>query len=299
MENDLKLKSIYQLTKELESIMMNRLSEPELPILTLPELNRKIHGFHKRKLTVIGARTSHAKTSFSLQLAYDVAKQGKEVLFLSLEMDKVDMLERLFCNVKKIDNYELLCGNFAKDYKKEWIEFNEEIKIIPLIFSDCIGKNWKEIDELIRKLTIKPQMIVLDYIQAIKGDGFTAKDKIDDYILNFRKMAIEHNFAGVLCSQVNRSNESESNKFPQLHQLKGTGVLEEHADIVILLYYKFKSTEKEEDKNEFWFSVAKNRNGRTGSLKIKFIPEFYLFEEFNTNKINATIPEETSITWEE
>ncbi len=297
MDNDLRLRSIYKLTEELESIMMSRSSAPDLPILTLPELNRKIHGFHKRKLTVIGARTSHAKTSFSLQLAYDVAKQGKQVLFLSLEMDKTDMLERLFCNVKKIDNYELLTGSFARDYKNEWLEFTKEIKDIPLIFSDCIGKNWKEIDELIRKITIKPEMIVLDYIQAIKGDGFTAKDKIDDYILNFRKMAIEHNFAGILCSQVNRSNESESNKFPQLHQLKGTGVLEEHADIVILLYYKFKATEKDEDKNEFWFSVAKNRNGRTGSFKIKFTPEHYLFEEFAIKKEDIKSTEIQIINW--
>ena len=284
MDASLKLKSLYQLTNELEKVMLNRSAKPDLPITTLPELNKKIHGFHKRKLTVIGARTSHAKTSFSLQLAYDVAKQGKEVLFLSLEMDKVDMLERLFCNRKKVDNYALLTGSFGHDYKREWLEFIEEIRTVPLIFSDCIGKNWKEIDDLIKNLTIKPQMIILDYIQAIKGEGFNAKEKVDDYILNFRKMAIQHNFAGVLCSQVNRSNESESNKFPQLHQLKGTGVLEEHADIVILLYYKFKSTEKEEDKNEFWFSVAKNRNGRTGSLKIKFIPEFYLFEELEEVK---------------
>src|SRR3990167_11193215 len=95
--------------------------------------NKKIHRLQKRKLTVIGARTSHAKTSFALQMAYDVASQGKEVLFLSLEMDKVDMLERLFCNIKRVDNYQLLTGNFECDYQKEWEEFTILIKTIPLV----------------------------------------------------------------------------------------------------------------------------------------------------------------------
>lgn len=268
----------------------------------MPQLSKKIHGLHKKKMTVIGARTSHAKTSFALQMAYDVARQNKEVLFLSLEMDKVDMLERLFCNVKQVDNYELLRGQFSKDYKKEWIEFVSEIKSIPLVFSDCLGKTWQEINEILENLTIKPQMIILDYIQATKGDGKNQKDKIDDYLLNFRKLAIKHNFAGIICSQVNRSNEHESNKFPQLHQLKGTGVLEEHADIVILLYYEFKATEKEEDKNKFWFSVAKNRNGRTGSVQIKFIPEYYRFEDNNAKEIKnepgiEPEPVETVLNW--
>lgn len=290
MESNPNLKSIYNITKELQEIMLNRSSTPELPVLSMPELSKKIHGIHKRKMTIIGARTSHAKTSFALQIAFDIAKQNKVVLFLSLEMDKADMLERLFCNSKRIDNYDLLRGRFS-DYKTEWYEFIEEVKSVPLIFSDCMGKNWQDINNIISNTRVKPDMVILDYVQAVMGDGRTQKDKIDDYVLNFRKMAIEHNYAGILCSQVNRSNENDKNKFPQLHQLKGSGVLEEHADIIVLLYYEYKHTEDESQKNKFCFSVAKNRNGRTGSVNIKFTPEYYLFEDISDGIENVVFEE--------
>lgn len=285
------LNKISEILAELKDILVARKNEPELKITSLPRLNKKIWGIHKKRLTVIGARTSHGKTSFVLQIAYDIAKQGKEVLFLSLEMTKLEMMERLFCNRCRVDNYQLLTGHFD-NYQSQFINFTKEIENVPLVFSDCIGKNWQEIDQLLSELKTKPQVIILDYLQAIKGLGEIQKEKFDDYINNFRNLAIKHNFAAILCSQINRTNPADKNPVPQLHQLKGTGVLEEAADIAILLYYVFKTTSKEEDKYKYKIFVDKNRNGRTGFFDIKYYPEHYLFddtEETDNELIEQTV----------
>lgn len=268
----LKIKNIRDGWEECKKVIVGRSKEPELPLLSLPILNKKIWGLRKGRLTVIGARTSHGKSAFVSQIACDLSSQKKSVLFLSLEMCQEEMQERILCYCQKIDNYHLLTGHYDT-YEEKIQQHPLEIEKWNLSFSDCLGKTWKEIDDFLSNLKRKPEVIILDYIQAIKSSGNNDKETLDEYIRHFRELSIRHNFAGILCSQVNRSNQDSENKDPRLHQLKGTGVLEEHADVVILLYWKDKL------QKDYQLEVAKNRNGRTGYVKLNYTPEFYLFTE--------------------
>ena|SRR3990167_7244634 len=50
------------------------------------------------------------------------------------------------------------------------------------------------------------------------------------------------------------------------------------ADIIILLHWPYHYA-KNGDKNKFTLNVAKNRNGRTGWIDIRYKPENYWFYE--------------------
>jgi replicative DNA helicase len=265
------------LISETEEMLRKRGSEPDLSLKTLPVLNKKIWGLKKQKLTLVGARTSHGKSAMALQMAYDIASQGKAVAYLSLEMYYTDLMERLFCLHQRVDNFELLTGKFDS-YAKNWSEFKDSLKNTPLAISDCIGKTWKEVDDLVDGFGSKPELVILDYIQNISGGSVEMKSVIDEYIRHLREMAIHNDFAIVVCSQVNRTSQESSSKEPQLHQLKGSGFLEEHSDIILLLHWPYKYDEKK-PKEDYTMFVAKNRNGRTGYVNLKYTPEFYLFED--------------------
>lgn len=267
---------------ELEENLKLRNKVPALSLQSLPVFNKKIWGIHKKKLTLIGARTSQGKSAFALQIAYDLASQGHPVLFLSLEMVVEDLLERLFCNVKEIDNYDLLTGNFEK-YLNEFIDFCEHCKKINLSITDFLGRSWRDVDNFISTLSIKPEVIIVDYVQTIAGLSYNPKEVMDDYIRNFRLMAIRNNFAGIVCSQINRTFADTEEKEPQLHQLKGTGFLEEHSDIILLLHWAFKYDENK-NREEIKLIVAKNRSGRTGYHTLKFIPQFGKFKDIQTKE---------------
>lgn len=247
---------------------------------TLPNLNKKIWGLHPKKLTIIGARTSHGKSALALQMAWDVAKQNISTLFLSLEMYEEDVIERLFCMTKKINNIELLTGNFF-DYQKEWFEFQNENACLPLVITDMVGKTWEDIDRVMNSLIEKPKLVIIDHLQEAK-DAFM-KDKkeiIDEYLKKLRELAIRNNFALIVCSQINRTSQQNDEKQPQLHYLKGSGYIEEGADIILLLHWPYHQSKKiKSDKNKFIINVAKNRNGRTGWIELKYTPEYYLFED--------------------
>lgn len=247
---------------------------PELPIRNIHKLNTKLWGLHKRKMMIIGARTSNGKSALAINLAYDLSEQGKKVVFLSLEMPITAIMERIFCMAMTIDNIGLLKGDYNKDdlVKNKMAEFEQHIKNFRLSLSDCIGRDWDFVESIFAQFT-DIDAVFIDHIQEIRG-GFSQKEAIDTYISKIRESAVRHNFALVVCSQVNRLAPSDKdNREPQLHHLKATGFLEEAADQVILMHWPY-HYDNEQPKNDLVLNVAKNRDGFTGYMKVKYYPEY-------------------------
>jgi len=261
--------------KSTENILLARTEKPALPITSMTDINKKIWGLPKGKMTVIGARTSQGKTSFVLQLALDILMSGKSVHYFSFEMTKEQIIERMFCNIYKVDNYSLLSGKFT-DYYSLWDDFKDYLSNLRVVMSNDFGQSWKDIERFLDSLTVKPDVIIVDYIQAVARASVEGKGFIDEYIRQFREICINHNIAGVIVSQLNRQTVADGKTVPNLHNLKGSGFIEELCDLCLLLEW----TGKKEQKNDFVVNVAKNRNGRTGIIKVKYEPEFYKFSDF-------------------
>jgi len=281
IEKILNVKALRHHLPGLMEELRERGDQPKLPISSLPTLNKKIWGL-KEGLTVLGARTSQGKSSFAAQIAYDLANQGVPVLFLSLEMTVQNILERLACNVMKIDNYDLLRGRYSREpeIQDKLSLFSEIIERIPLTVTDGIGSDFSDIIDMIRlrEESGNPfKVIFVDYIQAISNKSRESRELINEYIRKFRELCLENKIAGVLCSQINRTASKDSSNHPFMHQLKETGSLEELADTVILLHWESFYTHTESSK--YKVIISKQRNGRTGEFEINFYPEFYRFEE--------------------
>lgn len=262
-----------------ETELLTRSDEPKISIKSLPELNKRLWGL-RPGLTVVGARTSQGKSAFSLQIAHDVADQSHHVLFLSLEMNVESLIERLFCNVMKVNNYDTLTGKIKYDeaIKHKWETFKGILGRTKLLITNGIGKSFQEVNFMIEALDPKPKMVVVDYIQAVRQTE-NERIELNEYIRHFRALCVKYQIAGVLCSQINRGALQEKNYEPHMGLLKSTGVLEEHADTCILLHWQHFYTYKEQKQNEFKIIIAKQRNGRTGEYMVNFFPEFYRFEE--------------------
>jgi replicative DNA helicase len=81
----------------------------------------------------------------------------------------------------------------------------------------------------------------------------------------------------IILAQLNRSVESRDDREPQLTDLRECGRLEEAANIVLMLYWRYQHTQKPEDKHKLKIKCVKNRDGQTGSAIIEFVPEIYSF----------------------
>lgn len=279
---------------------LSRGNSPELPISRLPSINKKLWGIHKCKMTIIAGRTSQAKSVVAANLAWDLALQGKKIFFISLEMSVPQILERMFCLEHKIDNYDLLTGRFkySPDMQAEFEKFEKTVAKMPMIMSDMIGRNWQEVDDIIFALGNKPDVVFIDHLQEISSRGINKMDAIEEYLRRMRELAIRNKFALVLCSQINRMGQMDKDRRPQLHQLKGAGAIEEMADVVLLLHWQYHYNASA-DRNLLEINIAKNRCGLTGTVDIKFIPEYSRLEEFEGPKINMIEKDDSQPEWNE
>ena len=108
----------------------------------------------------------------------------------------------------------------------------------------------------------------------------TQKSCIDEHISKMRESSIRHDFALIVCSQVNRIAQTDKeDREPQLHHLKATGFLEEAADQVLLLHWPWHYDDSK-NKNELIVNVAKNRDGMTGRLRMHYIPEYCMIRDY-------------------
>jgi replicative DNA helicase len=275
------VKQISKWLPQVEEELKMRGDVPSIPLSTLPRLNRLIWGLKPKTLVVVASRTSQFKTSWCSQIAFDFADQNIPTLFLSLEDDVEFIIERMFCNVCKVNNFDLMCGrlNRVKEIQDKWDTFKTLVSTMPLTITCGIGKDFPEVNETIEQITPKPKVVILDYIQNIARLPNQSREMLNEYIRYFRQLMVENNMCGIAVSQINRKATDEKNNEPHLHQLKETGVLEEAADMVLLLHHNYFYTYDPAQKNEFKIIVAKNKRGKCGEHIVNVYPEFYRFEE--------------------
>ncbi len=273
---------------------------PLLPINSLPKFNQKIFGLNKGRVIIVAGRTAMGKTALMTQFAWDLGKNKNKTIYLSLEMPNKELYSRCFCRENRINNYEIERGNFV-NYQNKYIKFVDSQKGMTLKFSEVLGKNWKEIDDIIKSMEMnKPECIVIDHINHIKTSGINDKATIDDYLTNIQMMAQKHNITFIIGAQINRISQNEKNPRPELHHLKGTGRLEEISDMVLLLFWPY-YYDKRKNIEEYELIVAKNRYGATGVHDCNFYPQYSLFtdkeEQAKKHKEFHEIQEE--VNWNE
>jgi replicative DNA helicase len=277
MTEAIELKPLVEIYDSLYEKLKRTEGGPEISLRSLPTLNKKIMGLSKGRMYIIGGRTSQGKTTLALQIAMDLARQGKRVYFLSFEMDQEEIMLRMLSNMCEIDANDIRF-NISKhvsmtDKLRQFLADGD----FPMLLTYNIGLTVKELNHLIADLPT-PDLVIVDYIQAIRKIDFDKLTSINNYIMDFRRLCVEHNFCGILVSQINRDAMDLKEKKPALWQLKGSGTLEEHADVVMLVHWEHFYTSTT-DKNKFIVLISKNRQGMVGSVDLNYFPEFYKFKD--------------------
>jgi replicative DNA helicase len=116
-------------------------------------------------------------------------------------------------------------------------------------------------------------LVVLDYIQKL-GDRAAGNraQAIGKYSGACKDIAKTFNTPFVVLAQINRGVEGQNNKRPSMADIKDSGDIEQDMDLGLLLYRDEYYNSDTEDKGIMEIIVGKNRNGETGTCKVKFNP---------------------------
>jgi len=125
------------------------------------------------------------------------------------------------------------------------------------------------------------QMIVLDYMQLMRGSTMSAESRqqeISEISRSLKALARELSVPVVAISQLSRAVESRTDHRPQLSDLRESGAIEQDADVVVLILREEYYNPTPDNQGMAEVIIAKQRNGPVGTLKLAFIKEYTRFE---------------------
>lgn len=113
--------------------------------------------------------------------------------------------------------------------------------------------------------------IIIDHIGLIEEVGKNIGNRnatISEITRQAKIMAKELDICVILLSQLNRGVEARQDKHPMLSDLRESGSVEQDADLIMFLYRDSYYDPESEDRNILEVIVGKQRNGRTGTIKL-------------------------------
>lgn len=274
--------------------MMQELAENKGKIRGIPtgykEYDEITGGLQKGTLIILAARPGVGKTSLAMNIAVNAAmNDNRRVAIFSLEMGREELMQRALASVAKVNLKNILEGNLSQDeWKRVWtaekklaeskLYVNKTSEISPLeVRSKC--QKLKMNDGL--------DLIVIDYLQLMNANKNTDKNekyegevqKIQAMTRTLKLTARELGVPIIVLSQLSRTSERREAKNdghkPILADLRGSGSIEQDADIVLFLYNpaKYADVVTEDEPGTVYLIVAKHRSGGTGEIKLRWVGE--------------------------
>ena len=257
-----------------------------------PDLDKMTSGLQSSDLIILAARPSMGKTSFALMLAENAAiHAGAVVGVFSLEMSKESLVMRMLCSQGNIDAQRFRNGFLSR---LEWAQIAKSLGVLAdtkIFLDDTPGLSVLEMRAKARRLSAeqkKLDLIIVDYLQLMSGGGKRVESRqqeVSQISRELKGLAKELNVPLVALSQLSRAPESRSDHRPQLADLRESGALEQDADVVAFIFREeqYKTPEEreampEDRKNIAELIIAKQRNGPTGTVDLRFTPSSMRFD---------------------
>jgi len=247
------------------------------------DLDSALLGFQPSDLVILAARPSMGKTSVALNIALNAARDaGKKVMFCSLEMSEDQLASRLLAIHKNINSNRLRNGYLSASEMAALKEARDRLRGVELFIDDSPRMNVLEIRARARRLRYQNRldMLMVDYLQLIDPTDrkVSREQQISEISRSLKSLAKELQIPVIALSQLSRAPETRpgKDKRPMLSDLRESGAIEQDADVVMFLYrpeyYEHDQT-KEEDRGILEVIIAKQRNGPTGTARLRFIGE--------------------------
>ena len=258
-------------------------------------------------LYVIGAVSSLGKTAFCMQMADQLAMQGRDVLIFSLEMMTWELMARSISR----ESFQLDTSarrRMAKTARgvldgKRWANYTAQekahLELARTRYASYAGHLYfregdhetgldyiqKEVARHIAETGEKP-VVLIDYLQIIAPVDvhFTDKQNLDRIVCALKKLSRQYELTIFAISSFNRENY---NLEVSMNAFKESGGIDYSADVLLGLQARGAGRqgfnideEKRKDPRELELKILKNRSAALGApIPLRYYPAFSCFVE--------------------
>lgn len=243
-------------------------------------------GFQPGNVYVVAARPSMGKTALGLNLVQNMTFRPfspgvvPHVAIVSAEMSQRCLFRRVLSSESQLD-LRALAANLTLRDQGRLLSAVRKLKAADSI--SVLEAHRMDIDQICTDLRLQHtqkaiDLIMVDYLQLIPGTseraGISTVDAVAEVSGKLHALALSMNVPIIALAQLNRD---ATGKTPSLRDIKGSGAIEQDADVVILIDRPEKRLDAEagQEEREMWrgitiLDVAKNRNGETGRVLLTF-----------------------------
>jgi replicative DNA helicase len=281
------------------------------------KLDELCSGLQGGEMFILAARPSMGKTSLVMNVVEHVAADAKiPVAVFSLEMSAVMLVRRLIVARAGVNMGRIMGGMLNRDEWRSVTRACGELQEASIFIDETPGLNILDFRAKARRLKKQHNigLIAIDYLQLMTSATKRAKDnrqiEISEISAGIKGVAKELNVPIIVLAQLNRQVEQRKGGRPMLSDLRESGSIEQDADMVGLLTRADYAGSKQEDdekptrgrkaekddpaddesnKGKATLVIAKNRNGPTKDVPLKFVAELMRFSEreFDPGEMDA------------
>jgi len=251
----------------------------------LAKLDKFTGGLQEGDLIIIAGETSQGKTALAVSILRNMIRAGHNAAAYSLEMTHRQLTARIIAQITGISSKKILTGILS----------HEELATVQSLKNSLSGLYYDErsnnsIDNIcssIRRLKLKYDidLAVVDFLQIVSGDNKKSDEsRLADIARKLKNVAKEQNVSILALSQLNRDKQRPA---PSIARLRGSGQLEEAADLILLLYrpevYGLSYEDPfqtEPTTGTAQVIIGKGRNVGIGTFMLTFNPETTGFHDY-------------------
>lgn len=275
------------------------------------EMDKALGGGLYPGLYVLGAISSLGKTTLALQIADNLALQGQDVLFFSLEQSRFDLMTKsisresyMYCRDNKIDttlaksNLGVMDGRRWKKYSAEetatinkafdlYAEYADHVYIVEGLGSISVQDIRDRVRAHISWTDNKHPVVFIDYLQILKpseGDErATDKRTVDHNITALKQLSRDFDIIVIAISSLNRLSYKDP---VTMSAFKESGSIEYGSDVLIGLQLQGvgkkdfdPDTAKAENPRHIDLRILKNRNDqiKPDGVPLVYYPAYNCF----------------------
>jgi replicative DNA helicase len=208
----------------------------------IPELDAILPAMREGNLIILAGLPGHGKTTLALQTGINNALAGVPVLFVTLEMSKDEIRQKLASMVSGVPEFVIDNGSGTESQMAAYLDAARKLQAAPL--------------KIVRKLPMKPsalfsiarrwhrktgdskqKLVVIDYLGKMEPDSSTrgVYERMTALSGDMKNIAGMLGLPVLTLAQINREIFKRSNKKPQNADLRDSGNLEADADLILFV----------------------------------------------------------------
>ncbi|MCB8976941.1 MAG: replicative DNA helicase [Ardenticatenaceae bacterium] len=275
---------------------IQRLMEQGEDVIGVPtgftDLDRLLGGLNRSDLLILAARPGMGKTSLQNAIALTAAmRYGKRVAIFNLEMSGEQLVQRMIASETRIDSQRLRRGQLHEHELPIFMEAIGRLSETRIFIDDTPSITPNQLRTKCRRLYAEHglDLIIIDYLQLMSAEHSTNNRvmEISEISRGLKGLARELDVPVLAAAQLSRAVEQRQDKHPQLSDLRDSGSIEQDADIVMFIYRdEYYNPETTERPNIAELTIAKHRNGPTGTIDLYWHSKLATFRNLQRQEIN-------------